>query len=294
MQEPDSIYHYSPPPGYGDTFFMYAYNGGLLTNGTEVDGVHINIYDGDFVCRYWAGLETIATKIMIYDPLIRKCFASPVDYSTPRPTGMVVLPERVYPVNNAIRFDLIGINQRSPGVQSGTTIFASQLVFAGVKRRALHYSDPEPSSYPYYEKNFAPNTPGATGSFQLSINKYAADASGNINPPDTYEIPIRDFDFELRRVELQLQSDLQTSQFSITLYDNYQNATSNIPILSNKFFHLDPAHSLGELNFWPSPGILYKVGSYIKFDIWSLLVTPTALPQAFNLLFHGVRRIPCQ
>ena len=162
-----------------------------------------------------------------------------------------------------------------------------------MRRRALHYSDPEQSPYSYYEKNYECGKEDSTlGTYQITITQAANSASGNPNPPQTEKILIRDFDFELRRVELQLGSQGQTSQFKIMLYDNYGNMTSNLPILSNKFFHLDPANSSGELNFQPCPPILYKVGSYLKFDIYSLLPDGTP-PRTFNVLFHGVRRIPC-
>ena len=130
-----------------------------------------------------------------------------------------------------------------------------------------------------------------TATFNLSINKFAA-VAGVYTNPDVYQLPILDNDFELRRVELQLQSSQQASQFAIMLYDNFQVQTSNVPILANRFFHLNPEQSSGELNFFPSPPLVYKIGSFIRFEIYSLLLG-VALPQAFNLLFHGVKRIPC-
>jgi hypothetical protein len=297
MKEPDEIYHYSPPDGYGDTFFVYAYSGGLLTNGASPNGLSIPILDGDFVCRFWCGLETLATGIQIYDNLLRQCFSAPVSYGAGfAPTGMLVLPERFYPVNNAIRFDLVNVNQTLVGTSGGVSVYASQLLFYGVRRRALHYSDPEGSPYSYYEKPYelGQQTSGVqTSTFVLSINKYGA-TGGAFTTPDSYQFEIRDYDFELHRVELQLQSAGQTSQFAIMLYDNYGNQVSNVPLLANKFFHLSPSQSSGELNFQPCPPIVYRVGSNLRFDIYSLLMSPTTLPQTFNLLFHGVRRYPCR
>lgn len=286
-----AIYTYPNPPGYGDTFFMYAYNGSdNITNGSDYFNLTIPVQDGDFVARYWAGADTITTKIQIYDSLMRKTSSEAVDYSSFK-TGMLILPERVYPVNNAIRFDLINVAKVLKGTSVSVNVYASQLVFAGVRRRAAHYSDPEPAGYSYYEEPYNLGQDGSTGTFQLSINKLGA-TGGVLAAPDTYLLPIRNNDFELRRIELQLQSNQQASQFAIQLYDNYQNKISNVPILSNRFFHLNPTQSSGELNFFPSPPLVYKIGSFLRFDIQSLLMG-VAIPQAFNLLFHGVKRIKC-
>lgn len=289
----DILYNYFPPPGYGDTAFIYAYDPVGLTNGSDYDNRSIQIQDGDFVARYMSGMETMSEKFMVYDALIRRCFSKNIDFSTPRETGQLILPERVYPVNNAIRFDFENVALTTMGTSGGITIYGSQLVFAGVRRRLAHYSDPEPSPYTYYEKPFCLGSPGSTGTFRLTINQYGATA-GLYTTPDSYQLPVRDQDFELRRIELALNSSGQASQFKIQLYDNYGNRVSNIPIMANKFFHLNPAQSAGELNFFPSPPILYKVGSFIRFDIHSLMMSPTSIPVTFSLLFHGVKRIPCQ
>lgn len=295
--DPEEIYHYPVPQGYGDTFFVYAYDGGAqpLVNGQSYQGLSIPILDGDFVVRYTTGFETIGTGFQVYDSLLRQTSSDFMNLGAGYlPTGILAVPERVYPVTNLIRFDVRNAAPVTAGVIGGTTIYKSQLLFYGVRRRAAHYSDPEPSPYNYYEKDYEVGKENsAIATYPVVINQFAATAGGVINQPQVEMIAIRDFDFELRRVELQLQSPQQTSQFKITLYDNYGNKTSNIPLLANKFFHLDPRQSQGELNFQPCPPILYKVGSYLKFDIHSLLVSPTVLPQTFNLLFHGIRRIPC-
>ena len=295
--DPEEIYKYPVPQGYGDTFFAYVYDGGALplVVSSNYQGLNIPVLDGDFVNRFVTGFETIGEGFQIYDSLLRQCFSDYALLGDYNPTGLMVLPERLYPVTNAIRFDIRNASPQDTGIIAGTTLYSSQLIFYGVRRRALHYSDPESSSYNYYEKDYEVGLESSlVATYQLSINQYGANAvTGAINPPQTEKILIRDFDFELRRVEMQYTAGI--SQFKITLYDNYGNATSNLPILCNKFFHFDPRHSSGELNFQPCPPILYKVGSYIKFDIQSLL-TPTIapdLPVVYNLLFHGIRRIPC-
>jgi hypothetical protein len=281
------------PPGMGDTFFQYVFDaqGQGLVDGTTRNRLGVPVTDGEFVLRYWSGLPTIADRLQIYDWLARRFASDAMFLGAASLAGygqMVVLPEVKYPVNGNIRFDLTNITQ----TLATSGLNASQLVFSGVRRRANAVSDPAPSSYKYYEKPFS-------YPYTLSINNYGI-VGGVLQPSVQFIIPVTEYDFELRRVELELQSSNQTSQFKILLYNQDRRQVANLPVLSNLFCHINSSVQGGgepfagkELAFFPSPPLLYRVNSVIRFDIFSLLVSPTALPQTFQLLFNGVRRIPC-
>lgn len=289
------MYDYSStPPGYGDTFFQYVFEaqGAGLVDATDRNQLGVQVDDGDFLLRYWTGLPTIADRLQIYDWLGRRFASEAMFLGAASNAGygqMVVNPEVKYPHGGNIRFDLTNITQALPAAG----LLASQLVFSGVRRRANTISDPAPSSYKYYEKPF--NIPQ-----ELSINNYGI-VGGVIQSPVQFVIPVTEYDFELRRVSLNVKSDGQTSPFKILLYNTDWRQVSSLPVLSNLFCYLAPGvqgggvpfASAGELNFWPSPPLMYRVNSVIRFDIYSLLVTPTELPQTYELLFEGVRRIPC-
>lgn len=286
------MYDYIIPAGYGDTFFQYVFDtqGQGLVNGQDSIGqLGVNVLDGSFVGRYFSGVNTITHKLQYYDWLKRKFFSEPAQLGVGSPAlfygNKVILPEVEWPDSGRINFDLYTIAQTSQGTDSGTTILASQLVWSGVRRRPNVVSDPAPSGYKFYEKDFS-------YPFTLSVNNYAT-TNGVFNPYIQYTIPVNDFDFELRRVELGLQESQQTSQFKITLYNNDWRQCSNLPVLSNLFCHTNVEQNSGELSFWPAPPITYRIGSVIRFDIYSLLVSPTVLPQTFQMTFRGVRRIPC-
>jgi hypothetical protein len=283
------LYDYSVPDGYGDTFFQYVYAADALTNGQSYFAqVVATIDDGDFVLRHWAGLDTVVNNttgtVQFYDPNLRNFFAAPALLGS-FASGKGVDPEKWYPQRAAIKADLGVIDKAVAGTDGALTVYASQLVFSGVRRRKGFRSDPGPSAYKYYEEEFA-------YPFQLSIDNYAS-TGGVLNPATQYMIQIQDRDFELRRIELALQTPQQASQFLMTLYDNNWIATQSAPVLCNHLCHLNPGQSSGEMSFFPSPPLLYKIQSVIRFDIWSLLFSPTVLPQVFNLNFVGVRRIPC-
>ncbi len=288
------MYDYKIPAGYGDTFFQYVFDAQAqspaLVDGQDYIGqLGIPILDGSFVARHWSGLNTIAHKIQIYDWLKRKFFSELEQLGVGSPAlffgNRVIVPEVEWPDSGNLKFDLGNVQQTSQGTDTGTSILASQLVFSGVRRRPNVVSDPSPSTYRYYEKDFS-------YPFTLSINNYAT-TGGVFNPYVQNLIPVNDFDFELRRIELALQSPQQTSQFKMTLYNSDWRQCSNLPVLSNLLCHTDPQQNSGELSFWPSPPVLYRTNSVIRFDTYSLLVSPTALPQTFQLTFRGVRRIPC-
>ena len=281
------------PPGMGDTFFQYVFDaqGQGLVDGTTRNQLGVQVDDGDFILRYWSGLPTLADRLQIYDWLGRRFASEAMFLGTASNAGygqMVVLPDVKYPHGGNIRFDLTNITQSL----ATAGLAASQLVFSGVRRRTGSISDPAPSKYKYYEKRFS-------YPFTLSINNYGI-VGADIQPPVQYIIPVTEYDFELRRVELSLQSTDQASQFKILLYNQDWRQVANLPVLSNLFCHINPTVQTGgepfsgkELSFQPSPPLLYRVNSVIRFDIFSLLVSPTVLPQTFQLLFDGVRRIPC-
>lgn len=291
--EPDVpvLYQYHVPLGFGDTFFIYAFDaqGAGFVNGNDYLQQGIKITDGKFLMRYVQGAFSMAAKEQVYDWQARRLFAAAANLGSFH-EGMVVLPELEYPNNGNIRFDVLDVNQAVAGVSSGLTVYRSQLAFYGVRRRPGVQSDPAPSAYRYYQKPYS--IP-----YSLVINQFGA-VAGELTPPQMEQIKVEDFDFELRRIELQLPqgnggSDPNASRFKILLFDQNKLQVSNIPILSNLFCHLDPAVSQGELNFNPSPPLLYKVNSTIRFQITSLLFAADTLPATFQLLFHGVRRIPC-
>jgi hypothetical protein len=289
------MYDYRVPDGFGDTFFQYVFDaqGAGLADGDTVYDRGVRVADGDFVFRYWSGLSTLADGLVLYDWQKNRLSSGFMRLGAGFPQvgfgQMPVIPELAYPVDSFLRFDLENVTQDVAGVDGGLTVYRSQLCFSGVRRRRGVYSDPLPSNYKFYEKPFSiPYT--------LTINNYAS-SGGEFLPPVQHRIRVEDFDFELRRVQLELESNGMPSPFKILLYDTNGVAVQNAPVLSNLFFNMPFAGagfvSNGELNSFPSPPMLYSRGSAIQFDIYSLLFAPVPLPATYRLLFFGVRRIPC-
>ena len=270
-----AAYDYITPAGFGDIFYQYAYSASGLTNGNQYSDLQIVIDNYDFIARHWAGWETVIDTpangglVQAYNDIKQQYASAPLAFGS-FPQGQVILPEKRYRVNSAIKFDLYKVLKAT-----NSETAASQLVWTGVRRIPGSASDPAPS--PYNFKRVRQYYP-----FSLTVQQAPV-------APTLQTIPITDFDFELERVELTPFS--APSKFAITLQDNNKINRSNIPIHALRFFHSDPSKSAGQLSFWPAPPLLYKVNSSINFQIDSLI--GAGGPLTFQLLFVGSRRIPC-
>lgn len=268
-------YDYIVPGNAGDIFYQYGYNTGGLTNGSSYSRLKLDILNFDFICRHWAGWETVidapanSGSIQCYDDIGREWAASPMALGS-FPQGQVVVPEKRYRVNSQIQFDL---NKVLKAANSGTN--ASQLVWSGVRRMPGVNSDPAPSTFKFRRVNFA---------YPYTLTVQQAPVAPVMNT-----IQITNYDFELERVELTPYSS--PSKFAIQLFDSNKQARSNVHIDSLRFCHSNPALSNGELSFFPAPPILYRNNSAITFETTSRIGAGGAL--TFQLLFVGTRRIPC-
>jgi len=268
-------YDYITTPQFGDTFYQWAFNAGSLANGNSYPLQKIDITSWDFICRHWAGWETVIDtpanggSIKAYDEIMRDWSASPLAYGS-FPQGEVKVPEKRYRVNSKIQFDL---NKVLKAANSGTN--ASQLVFSGVRRIPGWASDPAPSNFTYKPVNF---------SYPYTLTVQQAPVA-----PAKYTIEIKDYDFVLERIELTPYS--YPSKFAMLLYDMNNVARANTHIDCLRICHSDPSLSNGELSFFPSPPLLYKVNSAINFEITSRI--GAGGPLTFQMHFVGNRRIPC-
>lgn len=271
------MYDYTTPDGFGDYFYIYVYNPGQkgLVTGKSYSYIPIEIQDGNFIMRAWAGAgSTLSSSgavsawgtIQIYDARVRLFFDVPTSVFSASNTGTAELPEKEYPINSALRFDL---NNVSPATDVTGVTPVSQLAFYGVRRVEGVQSDPAPSSYEYREEDF---------SYSVSFLLPTDATSTSPGSPIQYTVPVQDFDFELRRIEYNYTSpsgqsgaaDPAHPEFQMMLYDSNWRGRSNSPVNCNRLCHY-PFSTNGPVNHCPAPGIAYPVNSVIRFDILSLI-----------------------
>lgn len=190
-------YPYHTPPGYGDTFYIYAFDadasGANLAQGGNFYNQRIVISDGAFLARWWKGLDTlgnIAAQLQIRDHLQNQYFSDLLNANLAannimRPfmnTGWGICPEKWYPDSGYIGFDLLNVqpNATQP----------AQLAFGGVRRRKGLRSDPQPSVYSSYDKEF-----------QFQVTFTIPMGWSNTSGGFLVTVPVTDYDFELRRID---------------------------------------------------------------------------------------------
>jgi hypothetical protein len=194
------MYDYEVPDGYGDIFYVYVFNPAAngLVNGQSYSYLPIQIQDGAFVMRAWAGADSVLAgagavntwgTIQLYDPHSRLFYDLPSAVFTNCATGTAVLPEKTYESNSAIRFDLTDV---SLAKDATATVPVSQLAFYGVRRMLGAQSDPAEAGYKYKYVDFS-----IPFQFALAGNGTAAGPG----KPTQYTVQIQDYDFELRRME---------------------------------------------------------------------------------------------
>lgn len=192
-------YTYSTPQGYGDTFYVYAYDSTQipLTSGQDYFNQRVQIFDGDFILRWWKGCDlysNISQGIQIRDRLQNQFFATQITPFSPPPnqmgpymsTGWPVCPEKWYPDTGYIGFDLYSALPNTAPNVSGI----GQVAFYGVRRRKGFKNDPQIYTNPSYEKEY-----------QIDVNFVLPAGWSSNSGGFLVQVNVPDFDFEMRRVD---------------------------------------------------------------------------------------------
>lgn len=309
---------YRPPYGYYDFPFSYVYEyfqpvsiavdprAGLDFYGQQV---HVD-GDAEFLMRKCVRYMIDSTdSFQLYSPNKNGMFSAPV--SGPTQSVFVLAPEREYPRNGSITFDILNwASSDFLDFDEGLGVYFMEVIFQGVKRYQGDWINPRPSSYPYREERFCYR-------YDLTVDwTYLAPTNtGGGNPysnldvadPRSYSFRVEDYDFELLRVSVIRQSgsgpntfeivdNINSPSFRIMLYDPERREYFSAPVfVANINQAFGPAVDR-EMPGWPAPPMLYPKNSTIRFDVYSMLDDPTqANPpaaQQFQLVFDGVRRMP--
>jgi hypothetical protein len=198
----------------------------------------------------------------------------------------VVLPEKLYPVNTQIVFDLFQtLRANNP---CASAIYTSYIAFFGVKRLSVDRGyRSNTTAYQYREKKYS-----------YSINFTLTNAAGT--GPIRQSQLIDNYDFELQRIAISYANTpgntgtLTADDFLIQLYDSNMHQLSDLP-LNQSYINNGRTSFAVPTKFqsiFPCPSIVFPAGSAITFDITSLLCS-TSVPQSYNIIFEGIWRIPC-
>lgn len=306
---------YQTPPGFLDQPFAYVFDGSQLADGAgEIQNNIININaDSDFILRHIAGVPTCVNTPQSGGRFNFRNASGSYANGNPSsgiafPPNWPVVPEKLYPHNSQLAFDLYQ-TLRASNACGGTPIYTAQIAFFGVRR--VHASGAFrnwTSPYNFRERKY-------TYSYSLTINWAYLNASGVPQGPMPQTLQLDSYDFELQRIAVTnaqttgaTQSGqpggLATNDFRIGLYDAQNHLTSgagvrntgaadvNLNILSINAARPNATTWPAYQGCWPTPTLVYPAGGQIRFDITSLLCS-TQLNQTYNILFDGIWRIPC-
>jgi hypothetical protein len=297
---------YRTPPGYYDRFFVYAFNADALADSvapasSNYRGLSVQIEaTSDFIMRKISGGPQVLRacppnapppvgRLQLYNSVGAKVSGAPLNANHYR--SAAVVPELRYPAGSAIVFDLYSVFRAAHigGVSVGGVTWQSQLAFHGVER-ALGKGDTE-SSYRYYEKPYIYHFPVAINWLAYIFN--AAGAVAGIEPGRRFNLEVNNSDFELHQIVVTVTNTGAIPGIGATLaymmlYDQNTRGCSNVPLWMN-FLEANSPDSFGNVI---TPPLLYRVGSYITFDLYSRCLAPD-LPLNLDIDFVGVRRLPC-
>ena len=290
---------YKTPPGCHDVPFIYLFNGNDLVDGADYQS-RLAIKtdaDSDFILRRIAGASSVGGFFTYrnasgsYAWLPAACVYS-ATHTTPSNQGDIsVLPEKSYPPNGTIRFDLLQIVRASAA--SGPPDFIAYIAFQGAKRFSYDVVEP-PCPYRLRSYQYVLNTGPVTwtrGQYQRFTIKVD-----------------HGYDFELLRL---IQLDVTTHAsgsgggnplpatdrvgiFNYMLYDpnRFQLMSDPVPdgLIIDQIGGIFPADTAPMPGVFPCPGMLYPRLTQITVDLYAVQTAPQG--DSFQIIFDGMERIP--
>jgi len=269
---------YSPPPGYYDLPYTYAFDASQLVTGKNYlnQQVYIQGGFGDFGMRRVVGLNKIlASNGTGQFQLMRASqgvYQSSNPIQAPNTPELAIVPEEWYPETGQIGFDLFGLSiPANPGT--------AQLAFQGVRR----LKGPSPQiGYVEDPKTFTFIAKGVLTTLEAA------------NTPVITYTPILNYDFLLYNIVIIRQSGstpaLSNGDCKLWIYDQNQVQISNMPILDS-FFNGAPKSPY--VNGAVVPPLMYRRNSVIEIDFYSLETVMGVLPVTITVYLVGRKLYPC-
>jgi hypothetical protein len=298
IRKPDLVYQ--TPPGYEDKHYIYAFDAvqaGLVAGNDYLNLRVPTFADSDFILRKIDGLSTViggavlAGRFSVYDK-DRMLFSSDPMFwaNTANPGPFPVLPEKMYPRQTEIGFDLYTYG---PGLyfgDDGGNTPASQLLFYGVKRT------PASKQNLFLPYRLSPYTYTMQVLFNWGLTT-GPPLTGLDLAPRQFYVEVRNYDFELWGMHaVAITPGRVGAQAKVQLYDANDSARYNQSV----FFNLVDYRQImpGTTTVIPGgsaivPPLVYPVKSQLRIDLQSYYwTTDINFPYLVEFNFFGAERIP--
>lgn len=267
--------------------FIYVYDADRLTDGSSYSRTMVNLNsDAPFHLRRVSGRNFVSANLRLYDA--NSNFVQSAAIVAPRDYPLI--PEMVYPKGSQIQFDLGTVARSSRAYAAGGSVpnYYSQLSFQGAKV----FSDRNPPTQTPYK--WKPRFYQYTQDMTIDYTGRVAPAYTDLANFKRFSLEMRDFDFEMCAIDLLITLNGQTvpaisdTYVKIKLYDQFQDCLMSAPVLDS-FLNFNSATNN---SIFPTPTVLFPVGSFIVLDIYSLLVE-SQVPATLNVTYTGYWRVPC-
>lgn len=275
---------YQTPPGCHDVPFIYLFNGNDLVNGQSyVSRPEISVKldsDAQFILRRIAGVSSVADFFTYRNPNSTSYVWQPPYAMAGQQADIGVLPEKIYPPNGQIRFDLLQVAKAV--ALSGGTDYLAYIAFQGAKR------------FPYEIEQ--ERCPYRLRSYEYVLNIPAVDwTRGQYR---RFSVKVQNTgDFELDSI-VQVNAtnvpDTRTGVFNYLLYDPHRWMMMSAPVpdsvicdVTNGILTTDPAPMPG---VFPCPAMLYPRMTQIVVDLYATQSVPQG--DCWQIIFRGMERIP--
>lgn len=264
-----------------------------LTNGVDYKNLVVNLNsDAPFLLRRVAGLPNVGvgqdTRWRMFNQQGAYIQAKP--FLTDNVDDYPIIPEMLFNPGAQIRFDLddIGLGANAFAAGGSTPVYYSQVAFQGVKvLQGSGYVTP----YRYYERFYS-----YTQALTIDYAGRVAPTYTALERPRNYSLELNDYDFELLYINLQIKLANAAASASVPsdrkvklmILDQYQNQLMSAPVLDST---LNWGSGLNNSVF-PCPGVVYPVGSFLRYSVVSLLVE-NEVPATLYVTFTGKWRKSC-
>lgn len=266
-------------------------NGAPLTDGQDYKAVAVNLNsDAPFILRRISGLPGLShdtdAKFRLFNQ--QGAYMQSGPFYALRKWDYPIIPELVYNPGAQIRFDIddIGLGVNEYAAPGSTPNYYSQLGFQGVKvLQGAGYQTP----YRYHERYYT-----YTQTLTIDYTGRLAPTYTNLANLRNYSVEMNDYDFELLYINMQVKLNGTTESapshrmFKLMLLDQYQSQLMSAPVL-------DAMLNWGAIvnnSVFPCPGVVYPVGSFIRYSLASLLVEAD-VPATLYISFVGKWRVNC-
>ncbi len=257
-----------------------------LTNAANYDNLIVNTQtDASFLLRRYVGMSNVMTTWRQFNQKDSYIQGNPV--AAAGITDYVSIPELLFDPGSQIRFNAgaISLGNRTYATLGSVANYWSQVAFQGVKTYNL---DKYQTPYEYYDYRYS-------YPFDTTITYAGRVASAYVLPevPRQYSVLINNGDFELLTISMVVKLNGSSdyvpcdTHFKLMLVDQFQNQLMSTPVLDSYINYAN-----GNLSsVWPVPGVVYPVGSFIRFSLTSLLID-TQVPATLQIAFGGKWRRP--